>query len=50
MLYARFTERTTNGISANGPGPVNFDTQDSLWVTRIGVNYRFGGYAPLARY
>lgn len=50
VLYARFTERTTNGISANGPGPVNFDTQDSLWVTRIGVNYRFGGYAPLARY
>jgi hypothetical protein len=28
-----------------------FESQDSVWVTRIGLNYRFGGYAPvLAKY
>lgn len=31
--------------------PFQYDYKDSEWVARIGVNYRFGGYAPIvARY
>lgn len=32
-------------------GAFRYDFDDSQWVARIGVNYRFGGYAPIvARY
>jgi outer membrane immunogenic protein len=47
VLYARFSETTSTFNSAvafnSGLNPaVRFDNQDALWVTRIGVNYRFG--------
>lgn len=46
VLYIRFNELTTTGFSANGAQTVNFDHQDSMWVTRIGLNVKFG--APRA--
>jgi outer membrane immunogenic protein len=42
-LYVRFEEANTSGFSPNGPQTVNFDNNDSMWVARLGVNYRFGG-------
>ncbi|MGZ8324586.1 MAG: outer membrane protein [Rhodoplanes sp.] len=31
--------------------PYRYEYKDTEWVARIGVNYRFGGYAPVvARY
>lgn len=51
FLYMRFvdgdtsvTGTTINGVNFGVPGRVyNFTNQDDAWVTRIGVNYRFGG-------
>jgi outer membrane immunogenic protein len=47
VLYARFeTEESTRtcGVLVCGvPTPVRFEHDSSAWVTRIGVNYRFGG-------
>ena len=44
FLYYRFQQETTSGISPNGsPDPVHFDNNDSMWVSRIGLNYRWGG-------
>lgn len=40
-LYILFQDKTTSGFSPNGPDTVNFDTQDSMWVARMGVNYRW---------
>jgi outer membrane immunogenic protein len=50
FLYYIFKEVETSGFSQNAPGPVNFDSQDSMWVTRFAINYRFGDYgkAPVA--
>jgi len=42
-LYIRFTEKTTSGNSLAGAQIVSFDHQDSMWVTRVGLNYKFGG-------
>jgi outer membrane immunogenic protein len=47
-LYAQLVDRDTVGNSGfaalNGnPSSKKFDTQDSLWIGRFGVNYRFGG-------
>lgn len=48
-LYANLTERDTVGnsnfavLSGNSPSK-RFDTQDSLWIGRIGLNYRFGPF------
>lgn len=50
-LYVQFTERRTSGASPNGPDAlVRFDSQDSMWVSRIGLNYRWGGAPVAARY
>jgi outer membrane immunogenic protein len=56
VLYMRFqkddptfTGTTINGINFGVPGrSYVFNQQEDIWVTRIGVNYRFGGYAPVA--
>ncbi len=37
-----------NGIGDAGVS-YRLDSQDSLWVTRIGLNYRFGDVAARAR-
>jgi outer membrane immunogenic protein len=47
-LYVRLAERDSTFNSGfavlNGnPAGKSFDYQDSLWITRIGINYRFGG-------
>ena len=51
VLYARFqTEEntfTTPGLIV-APRTVRFEHESSAWVTRIGINYKFGGYAPVA--
>ena len=47
VLYARFetAERTHTCVVLCGgvPTPFRFEHDSSAWVTRIGVNYRFGG-------
>ena len=42
VLYIRFSEIDTAGFSPNGPGNVVFDHQDSMWVSRFGINFKFG--------
>jgi outer membrane immunogenic protein len=42
-LYLKFEEDRTSGFSAAGNQTVHFDTQDSIWVARLGLNYKFGG-------
>ena len=56
FLYMGFEkdERTFNsaigaGLAVGVPiasGPKRFDNQDSIWVSRIGINWRFGGGRP----
>ena len=52
FLYMRFEQDSANavgngaGLGAAGVG-YRLDSQNSMWVTRIGINYRFGGGAPL---
>jgi outer membrane immunogenic protein len=45
-LYVRFDEETSTHTSLITPvgvaEPKRFDHQDSLWVARIGLNFRFG--------
>ena len=54
VLYMRF-ERDTQTFTGNGVigalgVPYRFESLDNVWVTKIGLNYRFG-YAPVvARY
>jgi outer membrane immunogenic protein len=43
VLYVRFAERSTTGFSPSAGANFNFDHQDSLWVARLGLNYRWGG-------
>jgi outer membrane immunogenic protein len=49
VLYARFERDETSflctaAITCGAPGEVKrFEHQDSVWTTRIGINYRFGG-------
>lgn len=43
VLYLRFNDVLTTGFSPNGPDRVRFDNIDSMWVTRVGINWRFGG-------
>jgi outer membrane immunogenic protein len=42
VLYVRFTETSTSGFSPAGLQTVNFDNNDSMWVSRIGINFRWG--------
>jgi outer membrane immunogenic protein len=45
VLYIRFSEITTSVFSEAGDQTVRFDHQDSMWVSRMGINVRWG--APL---
>lgn len=46
VLYMRFAENTTSGFSLAGNQTVNFDQRDAIWVSRVGINVKFG--APRA--
>jgi outer membrane immunogenic protein len=51
--YARFERNETsfNCVIQCAPDRnVRFEDQDSIWTTKIGVNYRFGGYGVVAKY
>jgi hypothetical protein len=58
VLYMRFendsptfTGTTINGINFGVPGRAyEFATQQDAVITRVGVNYRFGGGPILAKY
>jgi outer membrane immunogenic protein len=41
VLYIRFREQTTSVFSEAANLNVKFDHQDSMWVARLGLNYRF---------
>ena len=47
VLYARFEKDETTFFSPNFGTTFRFDRQDEIWVSRIGLNYRFGGYGPV---
>ena len=54
-LYASFGERdqtfTSAVAAANGNNALKrFEYQDSMWIARVGLNYRFGGGPVYARY
>jgi outer membrane immunogenic protein len=43
-LYLKFQDESNSGVSPAGGGQiVHFDNQDSIWVARLGLNYKFGG-------
>ena len=41
FLYYIFKEVQTSGVTVSNGQPVSFDSQDSMWVTRFALNYRF---------
>jgi outer membrane immunogenic protein len=47
VLYARFEKDQETFLSPFFAANFRFDHQDSVWVSRIGLNYRFGGYGPV---
>jgi outer membrane immunogenic protein len=49
VLYAAFTDRDRSFVGA-GPTTYNFRHSDSVWVSRIGLNYAWGGAPVVARY
>jgi outer membrane immunogenic protein len=52
VLYMQFEKdevRFTSALIAPGVS-TRFDHQDSAWVSKIGLNYRFGGPAVAAKY
>jgi outer membrane immunogenic protein len=58
FLYMRFVDDdtsfaavTVNGINFGVPGRTYvFNHHDEVWVTRIGINYRWGGAPVIAKY
>ncbi len=53
VLYASFAkdeQSFTCTVFCGGPESKRFDNQDSVWVSRIGLNYRWGGAPVVARY
>jgi len=44
VLYANFTDRDKSFVFP-AFGPAAFTHSDSVWVARVGLNYRWGGYA-----
>jgi outer membrane immunogenic protein len=46
-LYVGFTDRDHSAISG---GTFNFTHSDSMWISRVGLNYRWGGAPVAARY
>jgi outer membrane immunogenic protein len=53
-LYMQFErDRSTvtgNGIIGAAATSYRLDSRDSAWITKIGLNYRFGPEAVIARY
>jgi outer membrane immunogenic protein len=49
VLYANFADRERS-FNFPGFGPAVFTHSDAVWVTRVGVNYKFGGAPVAARY
>jgi outer membrane immunogenic protein len=43
VLYMRFEKQTDTFFSPSQERNVTFENNDSVWVSRIGLNYRFGG-------
>jgi long-subunit fatty acid transport protein len=41
FLYYILKEVQTSGVTVSNGQPVSFDSQDSMWVTRFALNYRF---------
>jgi outer membrane immunogenic protein len=50
ILYADFPDRERRFLFAPPAGFANFTESDSMWITRVGVNYRFGGGPVYAAY
>ncbi len=56
VLYTRFENDEATFICSEtfcafeGPRPKRFEHQDSVWITKIGVNYRWGGAPAVIRY
>jgi outer membrane immunogenic protein len=56
VLYARFERDQVNHtclavITCGPPGEIKrFEHHDSVWTTKIGLNYRFGAAPVLAKY
>ena len=48
--YLGFDTRTIGFTAVSGPGPFQFDIRQNVQSAIVGVNYRFGAGAPLARY
>jgi outer membrane immunogenic protein len=49
VLYVDFVEKETRVLFAPPATFANFKASDSAWISRVGVNYRFGG-PVVARY
>jgi outer membrane immunogenic protein len=49
VLYASFADRDRSFVGA-GPTTYSFRHSDSVWVSRIGLNYSWGGAPVVARY
>ncbi len=45
VLYANFADRD-HTVTFPGFGPASFTHSDAVWISRIGVNYKFS-YAPV---
>ena len=51
FLYMRFVDEERTFTSGFAEQPTQrFDSQDSVWVSRIGLNYRFGAAPVAAKY
>jgi outer membrane immunogenic protein len=53
VLYAKFEKDETSFTCAVFCGALEqkrFDHHDSVWISKIGLNYRFGGPAVMAKY
>jgi outer membrane immunogenic protein len=48
LLYMQFQKNNVSFFSPNAGGVERFENNDSAWVSRVGLNYRFNGGAPAA--
>ena len=53
VLYARFEKDETSftcAVFCGTPESKRFDHHNSVWISKIGLNYRFGGAPVMAKY
>jgi outer membrane immunogenic protein len=50
VLYVDFVDKDYRALFAAPATYASFKQSDSMWVSRIGINYRFGGGAAYAKY